>query len=152
MYYWGGDLVNWASPWAHYAAVIHSNVWSERYVAALQHAHDVYVATQLPQLVDRFEAQIHDAAAADPTRPFSFDDHLNAIAYLHSAIATRIDSVAAWLSCRAAPAGATDADGDGRAFCMDCNDHDASAYPGAVEVCGDGRDQDCDGGDWNNCK
>lgn len=29
----------------------------------------------------------------------------------------------------------------------DCDDNDASVYPGAEEVCGDGIDQDCDGED-----
>ena len=29
----------------------------------------------------------------------------------------------------------------------DCDDADATAYPGAAEVCEDGTDQDCDGGD-----
>jgi hypothetical protein len=29
----------------------------------------------------------------------------------------------------------------------DCDDDDASIYPGADEVCGDGIDQDCDGED-----
>ena len=53
----------------------------------------------------------------------------------------------AWLDCRAAPGNAVDADGDGRPFCMDCKDTDATTYPGAVEICGDGRDQDCDGTD-----
>ena len=58
----------------------------------------------------------------------------------------------------------TDADGDGRgepgtemdlcepvpglvADCSDCDDADASAFPGAEEVAGDGVDQDCDGSD-----
>ena len=44
-----------------------------------------------------------------------------------------------------------DADGDGFdalvASGMDCDDGDASIFPGAVEVAGDGIDQDCDGAD-----
>jgi hypothetical protein len=36
-----------------------------------------------------------------------------------------------------------DADGDGVSAATDCDDNDASRYPGADEVC-DGEDQDCD--------
>ncbi len=38
----------------------------------------------------------------------------------------------------------TDADGDGYAACDECDDGDASTYPGAEEYC-DGHDDDCDG-------
>ncbi len=38
-----------------------------------------------------------------------------------------------------------DADGDGVAAPLDCDDADPSRYPGAVESCGDGVDRDCDG-------
>ena len=146
MYYWNGDT-GWATPRQHYLGVIKDRAWNERYVAALRRAHEAYTAAQLPEMLDRFAAQVRDAAAADPTRPFSFDDHLREVAYLRQSFTTRGDSVRAWLDCRAAPDSALDADGDGRPFCMDCKDSDPATYPGAVEICGDGRDQDCDGTD-----
>ncbi|MFH1462945.1 MAG: putative metal-binding motif-containing protein, partial [Pseudomonadota bacterium] len=40
--------------------------------------------------------------------------------------------------------GYSDADGDGFAACEECDDGDASIFPGADEVC-DGVDDDCDG-------
>ncbi|HAU66403.1 TPA: hypothetical protein DCW61_03590 [Candidatus Uhrbacteria bacterium] len=40
-----------------------------------------------------------------------------------------------------------DIDGDGRTDQIDCNDNDAATYPGALEVCEDGVDQDCNGSD-----
>ena len=40
-----------------------------------------------------------------------------------------------------------DADLDGWAACVDCDDADEARYPGADERIGDGRDQDCDGGE-----
>jgi len=42
------------------------------------------------------------------------------------------------------------ADNDGDGFTQsqgDCNDSDDSVYPGAVDICGDGIDQDCSGAD-----
>ncbi len=40
-----------------------------------------------------------------------------------------------------------DVDGDGFAGTSDCDDDDVAVFPGAAEVCGDGIDSDCSGGD-----
>nr|WP_321412752.1 putative metal-binding motif-containing protein [uncultured Carboxylicivirga sp.] len=42
-----------------------------------------------------------------------------------------------------------DTDNDGSHDGIDCNPLDSDIYPGAPEICGDGIDQDCDGGDLN---
>ncbi|MGH8135366.1 MAG: S8 family serine peptidase [Steroidobacteraceae bacterium] len=54
-----------------------------------------------------------------------------------------VDAVAA-LNVLEIPA---DDDGDGYAITVDCNDHDPSVHPGAVERWRDGVDQDCNGYD-----
>jgi streptogramin lyase len=45
------------------------------------------------------------------------------------------------------PVPPTDADGDGYGATVDCDDHAAATYPGALETPGDGIDQDCSGAD-----
>ena len=40
-----------------------------------------------------------------------------------------------------------DEDGDGISVCLDCNDHDATVYPGAPQLC-DGKNNDCNDPSW----
>jgi hypothetical protein len=150
LFYWG-KLDAWDKPWPHYAAVINDPATRDRYVAALHHATDAFAAAKLPELVDRYAAQIADAAAADPTRPFTVDQHVAAVKSVREALVGRGAALQEWLACSKAPTAAADADGDGRPFCLDCNDGDPAAYPGATETCGDGRDQSCDGSATDGC-
>jgi MYXO-CTERM domain-containing protein len=43
------------------------------------------------------------------------------------------------------PPPCTDVDGDGACADVDCDDQDVTSFPGAEELCDDGRDNDCDG-------
>ena len=58
------------------------------------------------------------------------------------------------LNCSAewqAALGASDLDSDGSTYPGDCNEMDASIYPGAAEICGDNLDNNCNGQTDEGC-
>jgi hypothetical protein len=79
---------------------------------------------------------------SDPHRPFSMGQHDAAMGGARDYIDARPAYLDSWLACRSG--GGADHDGDGFAWCRECDDNDAATKPGAVETC-NLRDDNCDG-------
>jgi len=125
----------------HFALVMADEGWRTVYLDHLAEARSDYDAAALTDRVDEWSAQIADAAAADPMRPFDDYTHDLAVSGLRDYPPARAQTIDGWLDCRAG--GGADADGDGYDYCYDCDDGNRDVHPGAVEVC-NGVDDDCD--------
>lgn len=103
---------------------------------ALQEAGDLYA--DLRELAAYVTPLVRD----DPRAESFFGDieplTENAIGFLNF----RIDDISSQIGCLTA---AVDNDGDGAICQFDCNDDDASIYVGAVDICGNNIDEDCNG-------
>jgi hypothetical protein len=128
--------------WHHYILAMNDPAWTERYVHLLDVARSHYDVAALQARLDAWAAQIADAAAADPHKPFTFEQHERAVTRMRDYIAARADYLDAWLDCW--KHGGADVDGDGFDMCRDCDDREPAVHPGAVEVC-NLRDDNCDG-------
>jgi hypothetical protein len=128
--------------WRHYLIALDEPDGVARYVDAMTEQLPRLDPAELTTWIDAWSAQIADAAAADPHRPFSLANHEQALAEMRTYAPARADYLQSWLACW--DAGGADADGDGYDMCHDCNDADETQSPGAVEAC-DAVDNDCNG-------
>ena len=74
---------------------------------------------------------------------FSVEDHQEAIAATRQVVVDRAAYLTTFLACQDDSDDASDGDGDGFAWCNDCNDANAGVSPGAAELCGNGIDDNC---------
>lgn len=142
LYFWL-NRTSWRGPGPHYVAVAGDPAWRDRFVEVLAQTVEGWNVEALQERVRRWSEQIADAIATDPNRSDTVERHLERQRVLNDFVALRPESVRRWIACYRS--GGTDEDGDGSAWCLDCDDSSPAFHPGAPEVCGDGLDQDCDG-------
>lgn len=127
----------------HWQLVMADAMWRQKYVDALATVLGRYDPQTLSSLVTTWTAQIAQAAADEPHRPFTLAEHDDAVASMQYSFSARHDYVARWIDCQRG--GGEDLDHDGFDWCNECNDSDSSTHPGAHEYCGDHQDNNCDG-------
>ena len=96
--------------------------------------------------IDAWSQQIAAAAAGDPHLGVDKEDIKEATRRARDVVAGRPAYLQTFVDCENRVAGAaTDGDGDGHAWCDECDDANAAVHPGAAEICGNGVDDDCNG-------
>jgi hypothetical protein len=141
--YWWAGRTSQQEAGQHYLIVMNDPTWRANYLAAVRTLLSRWDVTRVQGWIDTWSAQIADAVAADPHRKRSVEDHREAIEEMRQEVADRPAYVARFLACEDGTGDASDGDGDGFAWCNDCDDANASVNPGAVEICANGLDDNC---------
>jgi CotH kinase protein/Putative metal-binding motif len=151
LYWWTGRFAPDA-PGADYLIVINDPGWKGRYVDAIATQVAKWDPNEIAGWVDAWSAQIKDAMTADPHKWATPDQFNAALAALRDVIQNRPRYLQSFVGCeRGNPADAADEDGDGVAWCNDCDDTSPTVHPGAAEICGNHLDDNCNGVVDENC-
>jgi hypothetical protein len=93
-----------------FATILADPAGRARWQGALERALAAYDPGRFEARVDAWAAQIADAVAEDPSKPFSTEWHRRKVEVLRAYLAGRADFVRAWLACARA----------GEAWCASC--------------------------------
>jgi len=143
IFWWEGQSLP-QPPGQHYLIVMNDPTWRARYVQAVAAQVAKWNTTELLSWVDTWSAQIAAAVAEDPHRWATAAEFDMAIAATRDLITNRPVYLQSFVACEQGQGG-EDKDGDGAAWCNDCQDDNPAVHPGAADVCGNGVDDNCDG-------
>lgn len=149
--FWSRD----EQPKEHYLLVMEDPAWLAKWEKALcEEAVAAYDVPRLQARVDAWVAQIEQAVREDTHLLYGVEDWQRTVAGLREHVAKRKEFVQSWCECR--KNGGADGDGDGAAWCRECDDTRSGVGPHVAEVCGPEPnpenlsemlplDNDCDG-------
>jgi CotH kinase protein/Putative metal-binding motif len=141
--YWWAGRTSQQEAGQHYLLVMSDPTWRANYLAAVRAQLARWDVARVQGWIDTWSAQIADAVAQDPHRLHSIEDHREALAEMRQEVVDRPAYVAKFLACEDGSGDASDGDGDGFAWCNDCDDANPAVNPGAVEICGNAIDDNC---------
>ncbi|HEY0871133.1 MAG TPA: MopE-related protein [Acidothermaceae bacterium] len=151
IYWWMGRPLP-DPPAKNYLLVINDPTARTQYVNAIATQVAKWNATEIVGWIDTWSKQIADAVGQDTHKWATTDQFWMAIAAMRDEAQNRPQYLNGFLACENGdPSQASDQDGDGVAWCNDCDDSNASVHPGAPEVCGNHVDDNCNGVVDENC-
>jgi hypothetical protein len=137
-------------PGPQWVVVMGDAGWRQKYAEAIATQLGKWDVAEVQGWIDAWSAQVADAVAADPHALATPADFQAAVATARDVTAKRPAYLQTFVDCERGVS-AADADGDGYAWCDDCNDADPNIHLGAPERCGNQVDDNCDGNVDENC-
>jgi hypothetical protein len=141
VFWWVGRAPPVSPPGQHWVTVLSDPGQRRAYAEAIDQALGQWDVAELQGWLADWSRQIEPTVAADPRKWATVDQFHQAVQTAHDVIANRPTYLRSFIACERGDG--ADADGDGARWCDDCDDTDPSVHVGAPEICGNGKDDNC---------